>query len=163
MRTFKDKNGVEIVGIGMHYEEMPIGRVFRTVGRTITEADLVNFVNATGFTEVLFTNQEFLKEESDIKGRVVPGALVYCMCEGLLMQVAMQHTGFAFLEMNLKVDGPTFVGDTVYVECTVTEARKSASRGDRGLIRTTHRVINQRGEQVLTYTPLRFVKRLAES
>ncbi len=159
MTIIKDAQGVEYVGIGMHYDDMPVGRVFRTVGRTLTESDLVNFVNATGFTEVLFTNVEFIKEESDIKGRVVPGALVYSMSEGLLMQACMQHTGFAFLEMELKVEKPTMVGDTIYVECAVIEARPSASRQDRGLVRTRNRVINQHGQTVMVYTPLRLVKR----
>lgn len=159
MATIKDANGVEYVGIGMHYDDMPVGRQFRTVGRTLTESDLVSFVNATGFTEVLFTNTEFIKEESDIKGRLVPGALVYSMAEGLLMQAAMQHTGFAFLEMELKVEKPTLVGDTIYVECTVIDARPSASRKDRGLVRTRNRVVNQHGQAVMVYTPLRLVKR----
>lgn len=159
MTVLRDEKGVEFVGIGMHYDELPVGRVFRTVGRTLTEADLVSFVNATGFTEVLFTNTEFIREESDIKGRLVPGALVYSMAEGLLMQAAMQHTGFAFLEMEMKVERPTLVGDTIYVECTVTECRASTSRQDRGLVRTRNQIINQRGETVMVYTPLRFVKR----
>jgi acyl dehydratase len=159
MTALRDEKGVEFVGIGMHYDELPVGRVFRTVGRTLTEADLVSFVNATGFTEVLFTNTEFIREESDIKGRLVPGALVYSMAEGLLMQAAMQHTGFAFLEMEMKVERPTLVGDTIYVECTVTECRPSTSRQDRGLVRTRNQIINQRGETVMVYTPLRFVKR----
>jgi hypothetical protein len=40
--------------------------------------------------EVLFTNVEFLKTESAIKGRVLPAALVYSFAEGLLIQAAMQ-------------------------------------------------------------------------
>lgn len=154
-----DARGVEYVGLGKFFEDLPLGYTFRTVGRTITEADLVAFVNATGFTEVLFTNVEFLKEESDIQGRVLPGALVYSMAEGLLMQAAMQHTGFAFLEMDLKVHRPTFAGDTIHVVCEVTEARPSSSRPDRGLVRTRNHIINQHGDTVLTYSPLRFVAR----
>lgn len=155
-----DKDGVEIVGLGMHFDEMTVGRKFRTVGRTITEADLVSFINATGFTEVLFTNTEFLREESDIKGRLVPGALVFSFAEGLLMQAAMQHTGFAFLEMEMKVHRPTLVGQTIHVLCEVTEARASNSRPDRGIVRTHNTVLNEQGEVLMTYTPLRFVKRV---
>ena len=61
---------MEVVGLGMYYEDLPVGRQFKTVGRTITEPDIVNFVNTTGMVEVLFTNLEFLKEESDIKQRL---------------------------------------------------------------------------------------------
>ncbi len=155
-----DHDGIEVVGLGMHFDELPVGRKFKTVGRTITEADLVAFVNATGFTEVLFTDTEFLRETSDIKGRLVPGALVYSMAEGLLMQATMQHTGFAFLEMTLKVHAPTLVGQTIHVLCEVTEARPSGSRPDRGLVRTHNTVLNEKGEVLLTYTPLRFVKKV---
>jgi acyl dehydratase len=75
---------IETVGLGIHWEDLPVGRRFKTIGRTITEADLVAFVNCTGMVEVLFTNTEFLRTESAIKQRVVPGALVYTFAEGLL-------------------------------------------------------------------------------
>lgn len=148
----------EVLGIGLHFEDLPLGRRFRTIGRTLTEADLVNFIGATGMTEVLFTNVEFLNEESDIKRRVVPAAMVYSFAEGLLIQATMQHTGFAFLHMELNVEGPTFAGDTIHVACEVIESRRSASRPNRGLVRTRNRVVKQDGTAVLTYTPLRMVK-----
>ena len=162
MALKKTKDGIEIIGLGLHFDEMPLGRKIRTVGRTITEADLVSFVNATGFTEVLFTNTEFLREDSDIKGRLVPGALVFSMAEGLLMQAAMQHTGYAFLDMEMKVLGPTFVGNAIEVISEVIEARPSRSRPDRGLVRTLNQVVTEDGTVVMTYTPMRFVKRVTD-
>lgn len=91
----------------IHWEDLPVGRRFKTIGRTITEADLVAFVNCTGMVEVLFTNTEFLRTESAIKQRVVPGALVYTFAEGLLVQATMQHTGFAFLNVSISTSkGP---------------------------------------------------------
>ena len=149
---------METVGLGFFFEDLPVGRQFKTIGRTVTEADITNFVNCTGMVEVLFTNLEFLREESDIKGRPAPGALVYAFAEGLLTQATMQHTGFAFLHMELNVEGPVLAGDTIHVECEVVEARLSKSRPGRGLVRTRNRVVNQRGQVVQTYTPLRMVK-----
>ena len=67
---------METLGLGLYFEDLPVGRQFKTIGRTITEADITNFVNCTGMVEVLFTNTEFLAQESDIKGRLAPGALV---------------------------------------------------------------------------------------
>ncbi len=151
-------DGYEVLGLGLYFEDLPQGRKFRTIGRTITEADLVNFISVTGLTEVLFSNVEFLKEESDIKQRVVPAALAYSFAEGLLTHATMQHTGFAFLNMELDVSGPTFVGDTIHVECEVIESRRSNSRPNRGLVRTRNRVVKQDGKVALTYTPLRMVK-----
>ena len=83
---------METVGLGLYFEDLPVGRQFKTIGRTVTEADITNFVNCTGMVEVLFTNLEFLAHESDIKGRPAPGALVYAFSEGLLTQSTMQHT-----------------------------------------------------------------------
>lgn len=80
---------METVGLGLFYEDLPLGKQFKTIGRTITEPDIVNFINCTGMVEVLFTNLEFLEEESDMKGRPSPGALVYCFAEGLLTQATM--------------------------------------------------------------------------
>ena len=151
---------METLGLGLYFEDLPVGRQFRTIGRTVTEADIVNFINTTGMTEVLFSNMEFLKTESDIKQRVAPGALSYCFAEGLLVQATMQHTGFAFLGMELTIENPVFAGDTIHVECEVIESRRSKSRPNRGLVRTRNRVVKQDGMVALVYTPLRMVKAL---
>jgi acyl dehydratase len=73
------------------------------------------------------------------------------------MQSTMQHTGLAFLEMELKVERPVFAGDTIHVEVEVIEARMT-SKGDKGIVRTRNLVKNQRGETVIIYTPKRMVK-----
>jgi acyl dehydratase len=149
---------METVGLGLFFEDLPVGRRFRTIGRTVTETDITNFVNCTGMVEVLFTNVEFLRTESDIKARVAPAALAYCFAEGLLVQATMQHTGLAFLNMELNVERPVFAGDTIHVECEVVEARLSRNRPGRGLVRTRNRVVKQDGAVALTYTPLRLVR-----
>ena len=154
---------METVGLGFFYEDLPIGRQFKTIGRTVTEPDIVNFINTTGMTEVIFMDLEFVEHESDIKGRVAPGALGYTFAEGLLVQATMQHTGFAFLNMELSVEAPVFAGDTLHVECEVIEARLSKSRPGRGLVRTRNKVVKQDGTVALIYTPLRMIKCRDES
>ena len=148
---------METVGLGIYYEDLPVGRRFKTVGRTVTEADIVNFINCTGMTEVLFTDMEYLQHESDIKGRVAPGALAYTLAEGLLVQSTMQHTGLAFLNMELNVQAPVFAGDTLHVECEVIEARLTGKPG-RGLVRTKNNIVKQDGTIAIVYTPLRMIK-----
>ncbi|MFN3743527.1 MAG: MaoC family dehydratase [Hyphomicrobiaceae bacterium] len=147
---------MKLLGQGLYWQEMPVGAKFKTFGRTITETDIVNFISCTGFLEVLFTDREFVKAHSAIKGRVAPGALVYAIAEGMTMLGTIQGTGLAFLHMELDVKGPTFAGDTIHCEIEVIEQRPT-SKGDRGLVRTRNTVINQRGETVLVYTPLRMM------
>jgi len=144
-----------VIGRGYCYEDLKIGFRFRTHRRTIAESDLANFINLTWLTEELFA----VADDSDraIKGRPVPGALVYAFAEGLLLPT-MQDTGLAFLNATLDIKAPTVVGDTIHVESEVVEARLT-SKGDRGLVRFANQVVNQDGRTVLEYNPLRMLKR----
>ena len=148
-------DNVHVIGRGYGYEDLKVGFRFRTHRRTIVESDLANFVNLTWLTEELFAVQDGANRA--IKGRAVPGALVYSFAEGLLLP-SMQDTGLAFLNATLDVKGPTVIGDTIHVEVEVTESRLT-SKGDRGLVRFNNKVVNQRGETVLEYNPLRLLKR----
>ena len=148
-------DNVHPIGRGFCYEDLKVGMRFRTHRRTIAESDLANFVNLTWLTEELFAVED--DSQRAIKGRPVPGALIYSFAEGLLLP-SMQDTGLAFLNATLDVKAPTVVGDTIHVEVEVTEARLT-SKGDRALVRFANKVVNQRGETVLEYNPLRMLKR----
>jgi acyl dehydratase len=148
-------DSIPITGRGYCYEDLKVGYRFRTHRRTIAESDLANFINLTWLTEELFAVQD--DSGRAIKGRPVPGALVYAFAEGLLLPT-MQDTGLAFLNATLDVKGPTVVGDTLHVEAEVVEARLT-SKGDRGLVRFANKVLIQDGRTVLEYNPLRMLKR----
>jgi acyl dehydratase len=146
------------LGQGLYFEQFPLGRKFVTVRRTILDPDVCSFINVTHMNENLFTDMEHAHSDSAMKGRVVPGALCYTFAEGLCIVDTMQFTGLAFLNMELDMKAPAFVGDTIHVEIEVIEARRSASNPQRGLVRTRNTVVKQDGTVVLTYTPLRMVK-----
>ena len=152
-----DATGWPTMGLGLPFEEWTVGRRFKTVGRTVTETDITNFVCVTGMLEVLFTDLDYLEKQSLIKGRLAPGALVYAFAEGLLLQAVMQHTGLAFLGAEITVQKPVLAGDTIHVRCTVTDARATSKPG-RGIVKALNEVVNQRGETVLVYTATRMVK-----
>lgn len=144
-----------IIGRGYCFEDLKLGFRFRTHRRSLAEADLAAFVNLTWLTEELFAVAD--DSQRAIKGRPVPGAMVYSFAEGLLLPT-MQDTGIAFLNATIDVKGPTVVGDTIHVEAEVTEHRLT-SKGDRGLVRFANKVVNQKGATVLEYNPLRMLKR----
>ena len=146
---------IPVIGRGFYYEDLRPGFRFRSHRRTIAEPDLAGFINLTWLTEELFAVAD--DSARAIKGRPVPGALVYSFAEGLLLP-SMQDTGLAFLNATLDVKGPTVVGDTIHVEAEVTESRLT-SKGDRGLVRFANKVVNQDGRTVLEYNPLRMLKR----
>ncbi|MGW0761683.1 MaoC family dehydratase [Streptomyces sp. NPDC002814] len=142
---------------GLTYEEMPVGQIFRTARRTITETDLVNFVTWGGFTEPLFWDASHAAD-GGYTGRLVPGGLTYCLAEGLVLQTNVLHgTGLAFLHMELSVKGPVYVGDTLYAVVETTDSRPSSKPG-RGVVSSRISVRNQRDEEVLVYTPVRLIR-----
>ena len=138
------------------WDELTVGTRFVSRRRTVTETDLVNFVNLSWLTEELFANAGD-RSHLAIASRVVPGALVYTFAEGLSAP-SFQASGIAFLGMTLDIRGPTVVGDTLRVACEVIEQR-ATSRPDRGLVRTRNAVLNQHGATVMVYEPLRLMRR----
>src|SRR6266571_602250 len=114
---------MKTVGIGFYWNDLAVGDRFKTLNRTITDADIVNFIGVTGMVETLFTDLTFTDHHGPIKGRVVPAACTYAMIEGLLIQSTMQTTGLALLEVEKKILKPVFAGDTVHAEVEVTAVR----------------------------------------
>ena len=62
------------------------------------------------------------------------------------------------LGATLDVKAPTYVDDTIHVECEVIEARLT-SKGDRGLVRFLNKVVTEENKVVLEYNPLRLLKK----
>src|SRR5919201_6889631 len=146
-------------GEGLSFEDHKVGDVYRTLARTVSETDIVNFVNGCGFTEPLFLDMEFVKRESVFKRRAAPGALTFVLSEGLVMQTGLIHnTGMAWLGGELKVVAPVLEGDTIRVEVEVADKRET-KKTDRGIVTYRHRVLNQRDELVLEARVQRMVKR----
>ena len=157
MTTHADPTYPPLLARGRTWEEMTVGSAFRTAARTITETDLVTFVSWGGFTEALFLDASHAAA-GGYTGRLVPGALVYCIGEGLVLQTnVLNGTGLAFMSMDLTIKRPAYVGDTLHVVVEVTGAR-AASAGHRGVVTTRNSVRNQRGEDVLIYTPVRLIR-----
>lgn len=147
---------MKTVGIGFYWDDLTVGDRFRTLNRTITEPDIVNFIGVTGMVETLFTDLSFSKDHGVMQGRVAPAALTYTIIEGLLCQATMQTTGLALLEIEKKVLKPVFAGDTVHAEVEVTNVRPT-SKGNRGIVTTTNDILNQDGEKVITYRAVRMM------
>ena len=143
------------VGYGFTWEEYTVGDRFKTLGRTITETDIVNFIGVTGMNEVLFTDRTFIAGVA-AAGRAAPAVLTYSLIEGIICQHLIQGTGLAMLELDKKILAPVIVGDTVHAEIEVLSLRQT-SKGNRGIVKTRNHIVNQRGEIVITYEATRMV------
>jgi acyl dehydratase len=144
---------------GLTFEAHTVGARFHTGGRTVSETDIVTFVNLCGFNEPLFMDMEYVARESVFKKRAAPGALTFALSEGLIMQTGLIHgTGMAYLGGEMRVIAPVLEADTIRVEVEVADKRET-KKPDRGIVTYTHRVTNQRGELVLEARLQRMIRR----
>ena len=144
---------------GKYWQELEIGMMGRTLRRTVTETDLVNFISVTGMLEAIFIDADY--PHSAIKGRLVPAALTQALIEGMLFQTAIQATGLALLEIHTKALGPVRVNDTIWGTLETTEIRPT-SRNNRAIVASDVKVYNQHNELVLTYLVRRMVAGVPE-
>ncbi len=143
-----------IMGRGPYWQDLKPGMVGRTLRRTITESDLVNFISATGMLEAIFIDANY--PGAAIPGRLVPAALTQCLIEGLLFQSVIQGVGLALLEVHLKAHAPVRVGDSIWATLDITDI-KPTSKSNRAIVSSEVKVFNQHEELVLSYT----VKRMS--
>ena len=146
---------------GMSFEDHKVGARYETLARTVSETDIVTFVNLCGFNEPLFMDMEYVKKESVFGRRAAPGALTFALSEGLIMQTGMIHgTGMAYLGGELRIAAPVLEGDTIRVEIEIVDTRETR-KPDRGIVTYQHRVLNQRHEVVLEARVQRMIRRAA--
>jgi len=144
---------------GLTFEDHRVGDTYRTRGRTVSETDIVTFVNLCGFIEPLFIDMEFVKKASVFGRRAAPGALTFALAEGLIIQTGLIHgTGMAFLGTELRLVAPVLEGDTLRVEVEVADKRET-KKPDRGIVTYRHRILNQKDELVLEARVQRMIRR----
>ena len=115
---------------GLYYEDFDTGSEIVTQGRTVTEADIVNFCGFTGDFSQLHTNVEYAKT-IPFGQRIAHGMLTMSMATGLAVMTGfIEETIVAFESIeqwNFK--RPVFIGDTVKVYLNVLEKEKRVIRG----------------------------------
>ena len=124
------------------FEDFVVGEKITTRGRTITEADIVNFAAFSGDWYPLHVDVEFAKQ-TPFGERIAHGLLVLSATSGLmpLMDMAIQ----AFYGMDrVRFTAPTKIGDTLHVEMEVLEKKDKGELG--GVVTMQSNVKNQRGE-----------------
>jgi acyl dehydratase len=144
---------------GITFEGFHPGDRFVTGRRTITESDIMQFVQLVGLFEPLFIDVEYIRKESLFGERIAPGSLTFAMAEGLTVQTGIIHgTGLAFVGIDrMKLFGPVKVNDTIQVDIEVLDAKPVPARGG-GIVRYRQQVRNQRGEMVMEYDVARLIR-----
>lgn len=132
------------------YEDLSVGMRFRSPGRTITDADVVAFAGLTGDFSELHTSDVYAKS-SQFGRRVAHGLLGLAYAHGLMWARTgeLRETAIAFLGISdWRFVSPIFIGDTIFVNYTLSELRDSRSRPDQAIATFEVEVVTQAGTVV---------------
>lgn len=132
-------------------DDLKSGDVFKSYGRTVTEADIVWFTCFAGLKLPIFINEEFGRKHTPFGGRISPGLMTASLAAGMMEEILGPATIAALELSNFKFTVPVRPGDTIHAEVAV-EDKKDLSDGKRGIMFGRVRVFNQRDEQVLEFT-----------
>jgi 3-hydroxybutyryl-CoA dehydratase len=130
---------------GLYFEEFEEGLEIKTRGRTVTEADIVNFAGVSSDFNQMHTDAVY-GEQTQFGQRVAHGLLGLSMVSGLAYQTGfLVDTVIAFTSIEWKFRAPIFIGDTIHAEVKVTKRREMKAAGG-GFVSFDVRVLNQAGE-----------------
>jgi acyl dehydratase len=143
----------------LHFDDIAPGDEFVSVGRTVTEADIMAFAGVSGDFNLLHTNDPWARANTPFKGRVAHGLLVLSMSSGLPTPGFDDLKVLAYLNVERRMAGPTYPGDTIHAVHRVEQVRPSASRPEAGVITVVVEVRNERDEVVQMGTDVVLVAR----
>jgi len=114
---------------GRFFEDFEVGDVYRChFGRTVTEADNIQFTLLTNNTNQIHFNRDY-GERTEFKSTLVNSMLTLAIVAG--MGVAdVSENGFALGWDGIELPHPVFPGDTLYSESEVVETRGYNQHGD---------------------------------
>jgi len=137
--------------LSLFFEDFVVDSVSTTRGRTVTEADIVNFAGLSGDFVELHVSEAYAAKGPFGK-RIAHGALVFSISTGLSVQLnQIQDTVIAFYGIDkLRFTRPVFIGDTIHVVKKVIG--KEQKGPGRGLVTFETTVLNQSNEPVVIYT-----------
>lgn len=132
---------------GLHFEDFAIGQKMITSGRTITEADIVNFAGVTGDFNQIHIDATYAAQDT-FGQRIAHGLLIQSIAVGLVVQSGMiEGTTLAFRELSTKFSLPVFIGETIHVVGEVVQT-KAFRRLGGGNVTFKYSVINNEGKTV---------------
>ncbi|WP_022884410.1 MaoC/PaaZ C-terminal domain-containing protein [Glaciibacter superstes] len=133
---------------GLHFEDLTIGDVFKSQGRTATEADLTMFSMLSGDWNPIHADAEYART-TRYGERLVHGVFGLAMITGMMGQAGwFRESAIAMTDIeNWKFTKPILVGDTLHCLMEIISARRT-SRGDAAVVGRRFTLVNQHDEPV---------------
>jgi acyl dehydratase len=136
------------------YEDIVIGTRLRSIRRTISEGESMQFNNLVLDMHPYVADEIFAREQGIFGKRLVAGAFVFSAGLGLVATNCVN--AFSYGYDKLRFIKPVFIGDTIY--SIKTDLDKQPKYPDTGLYRASYEVFKNEGELVLYCEHLQTVK-----
>lgn len=146
--------------IDRFFEDYELGETRTSVGRTITEADIVLHAGQTGDFFPHHMDAEWMATQPAGQ-RIAHGTLILSVGVGMTAgDINPQAMSYGY--DRIRFIKPVFIGDTITVTAEITEKADHLKQPDRfGYVHELVTVSNQRAETVLVLTHLYLVNRRA--
>ena len=138
------------------FEDYGEGETRQTLGRTITEADVVLHAGQTGDFYPHHMDAEWCKTQ-EFGQRVAHGTLIFSVAVGMTAG-DINPLAFSYGYDRLRFVKPVFIGDTIRGKVAISEKRPH-KRNNLGFVVERLEVLNQRDETVLVCDHLLLVQR----
>jgi acyl dehydratase len=153
----EERGGGAVMIQSIYYEDYEPGTVRNTLGRTITETDIVLHAGQTGDFYPHHMDAEWCKTQ-DFGQRIAHGTLIFSIGVGMTAG-SVNPDAFSYGYDRLRFVKPVFIGDTIRVRVTVKEKRDHPKRTEFGIVTELCEVLSQRDEVVLACEHLLMVKK----
>src|SRR5262249_48076348 len=91
----------------LYFDDVQVGQEWETGGRTLTEADVVNFAGISGDFNPIHMDHEFAKQ-SHFQRPIAHGLLVQAVASGLSVQIPLMRTLALMSIREWNYRGPVF-------------------------------------------------------
>ncbi len=142
-----------------YFEEYQIGTVRESLGRTITEADIVIHAGQAGDFFPHHMDAEWVKTQ-EFKQRIAHGTLILSVAIGMTAS-EINPVAFSYGYDRVRFIRPVFIGDTITVKATIADKRAYEKRPNLGYLIEQVEVFNQHQSIVLACQHLYLVERKA--
>src|SRR5881398_3446494 len=140
----------------MYFDDVEVGQEWESSGRTITEADVVNFAGLSGDFNPIHVDHEFART-TPFRRPIAHGLLVFSIGSGLGLPAPPMRTLALLAIKEWHFRDPVFIGDTIHVVSTVID-KQLRGRGKRGEVTWQRRFVNQDGKVVMEGQTLTLVE-----
>jgi 3-hydroxybutyryl-CoA dehydratase len=140
----------------LYFDDVEIGQQWRSLGRTITEADIVNFAGLSGDFNPIHIDHHFART-TPFRRHIAHGLLVFAIGSGLGIHAPPMRTMAILSIREWHFQNPVFPGDTIYVVSSILD-KQSRARGRRGEITWKRQFFNQDDKPIMEGITLTLVE-----